>query len=148
MILYQLLTLHHPFHRRSLKWFRQHMHQEKVTDPAEIAPYRDVPRSLSRVVMKCLAFDPENRYQTVDSLIHDLENYIEGKSEWFQMAELNIATKSDWEFQENVFIAEHVALTRGTDMSNWVSLMIARESFQENVKIEARSEDRAAKDMA
>lgn len=138
VILYQLLTLHHPFHRRSLKWFRQHMHQEKVTDPSEIAPYRDVPPSLSRVVMKCIAFNPESRYQTVDGLIHDLESYIEGKSEWFQMAELRISNKKDWEFQENVFIAEHIALTRGADISNWVGLMISRESFQENVKIEAR----------
>ncbi len=136
-ILYQLLTLKHPFQRASLKWFREHMHQEKVAEPLEIAPYRDVPRSLSMVVMKCLSYQPEQRYQSVDALIRDLENYIEGKSEWFQIADLNVAKKSDWEFQENVFLAEHAALTQGPDISDWVSLMISKEPFQENIKIEA-----------
>lgn len=136
-ILYQLLTLKHPFHRESLKDFRKNMNSEKLIDPIEIAPYRDIPRSLSRVVLKCLAPSPEQRYQTVDQLIHDLENYIEGRSEWFQIAELNIHQKADWEFQENVFIAEHVALTRGTEASDWVNLMISKDSFQETIKIEA-----------
>jgi len=136
-ILYQLLTLKNPFHRESLKEFRKNMGAEKLIDPVEIAPYRDVPRSLSRVVLKSLAPLPENRYQTVDDLIHDLENYIEGRSEWFQIAELNINQKKDWEFQENVFIAEHVALTRGTEASDWVNLMISKDSFQETIKIEA-----------
>lgn len=135
-ILYQLLTLKHPFQRESLKDFRKNMHKEKLVDPVEIAPYRDVPRSLSRVVMKCLAPLPENRYQTVDQLIHDLENYIEGRSEWFQLTELDINKKADWEFQENVFIAEHVALTRGTETSDWVNLMISKDSFQETIKLE------------
>lgn len=138
VILYQMLTLVHPFHRESLKEFRKKMKSEKLVEPSEIAPYRDVPKSLSRVVMKCLAPLPENRYQTVDDLIRDLENYIEGRSEWFQIAELNINQKTDWEFQENVYIAEHVALTRGTEASDWVSLMISKDSFQETIKIEAK----------
>ena len=137
-ILYQLLTLKHPFQRESLKHFRKNMNLEKIIDPTEIAPYRDIPRSLSRVVLKCLAPIPEHRYQTVDDLVHDLENYIEGRSEWFQIAELNVNQKSDWEFQENVYIAEHVALTRGTEASDWVSLMISKDSFQETFKIEAK----------
>ena len=138
VILYQMLTLTHPFHRESLKEFRKEMKSEKLIDPSEIAPYRDVPKSLSRVVLKCLAPLPEHRYQAVDNLIHDLENYIEGRSEWFQIAELNINQKTDWEFQENVYIAEHVALTRGTEASDWVSLMISKDSFQETIKIEAK----------
>lgn len=138
VILYQLLTLKHPFSRPSLKEFRQHMHQEKLVDPIEIAPYRDVPRSLSRVVLKCLAPNPDYRYKSVDELIHDLENYIEGRSEWFQIAELRVENKADWEFQENVLIAEHVALTREAEVSNWVSLMISKASFQENIKLEAK----------
>lgn len=138
VILYQLLTLKHPFHRESLKDFRKNMHKEKLYDPVEIAPYRDVPPSLSLVVMKCLSVEPEDRYQNVDQLIHDLENYIEGRSEWFKIAQLDINKKSDWEFQENVFIAEHVALTRGSELADWVNLMISKNSFQETIKVEAK----------
>lgn len=137
VILYQLLTLKHPFQRESLKEFRLNAHKEKITDPSEIAPYRDVPRSLSRVVMKCLSPQPDQRYHSVDELVYDLENYIEGRSEWFQIAELNYQDKRDWEFQENVLIAEHVAITRETEVADWVSLMISKASFQENIKIEA-----------
>ena len=138
VILYQLLTLKLPFYRDSLKEFRKTMHREKLIDPIEIAPYRDIPRSLSLVVLKCLATELEQRYHTVDQLIHDLENYIEGRSEWFQIAQLDIKKKSDWEFQENVFIAEHIALTRETDTSDWVNLMISKDSFQETIKIDAK----------
>lgn len=137
VILYQILTLRHPFKRGTLKEFRETMHLETLMDPIEVAPYREVPRILSRIAMKCLA-PIDNRYHTVQELIRDIENYIEGRSEWFQIAQLDIFNKSDWEFQENVLIAEHVAITRGTEVSDWVSLMISKSSFSENIKIEAR----------
>ena len=44
IILYQLLTLRVPFNRVSVKNFRKSMHLEKLTDPVEIAPYRDIPK--------------------------------------------------------------------------------------------------------
>ena len=137
VVLYQLLTLKLPFYRPSLKEFRDKMFSEKIIDPSEIAPYRDIPRSLSRIVMKCLASNTEQRYQTVDELIRDLESYIEGRSEWFQIAELNLKHKADWEFQENVFIGEHIDLPRENGLADWVNLMISKSSFQENIKIEA-----------
>ena len=138
VILYQMLTLHHPFKRGSLKEFRKQMSQEKLHDPIELAPYRDVPRILSRVALNCLAVSLDQRYKMVDELIHDVETYIEGRSEWFQIAELQVNNKEDWEFQENVLIAEHTAVTRGTEISDWVSLMISKVSFTENTKIEAK----------
>ena len=67
-----------------------------------------------------------------------LESYLEGRSEWFRAAELDINRKSDWEFQENILIAEHTAITRGTDVSDWVILMVSKASFSGNTKIEAR----------
>lgn len=138
VILYQLLTLRAPFVRRSLKEFRKTMTKEVLMDPMELAPYRDVPKVLSRVACKCLEFKVEERYETVDDLIHDLESYIEGRSEWFQITQMDVHRKSDWEFQENVLIAEHMAITRGTEVSDWVSLMISKTSYPENTKIEAK----------
>lgn len=137
VILYQILTLRNPFRRKNLKEFRQNVKKEVLYDPSDIAPYRDIPRVLSRISLKCLSPNPGDRYKSVSELIMDLENYIEGRSEWFQIAELNIRKKDDWEFQENILIAEHTAITRGTDVSQWVSLMISKASFSGNTKIEA-----------
>lgn len=137
VILYQILTLRHPFKRGDLKEFRENMHLETIPDPLEIAPYRDIPRVLARIALKCIAKDVEQRYQTVDELIREIENYIEGRAEWSQYIELDIHNKNDWEFQENVLIAEHVAITRNTDVSDWVNLMISKASFRENLKLEA-----------
>jgi eukaryotic-like serine/threonine-protein kinase len=136
VILYQILTLYLPFKRGTLKDFRKNMHLENLYDPSEIAPYREVPKVLSRTVYKCLAKDLDQRYKTVNELIHDLESYIEGRAEWFLTEKLDVFNKADWEFQENVLIAEHIAITRGTEISDWVNLMISKSSFNENIKIE------------
>lgn len=136
VILYQLLTLQNPFRRGSLEEFRKNMTHEQWMDPVLVAPYRDVPRMLARVTEKCLHLDPLERYQSVDELIRELENYLEGRSEWFLVAELDIKRKVDWEFQENVLIAEHIAITRVTEEAEWVNLMISSQSFTGNTQIE------------
>lgn len=138
VILYQMLTLRLPFRRGTLKEFREKMNKEVLADPAEIAPYRDVPKVLATIALRCLAISPSQRYSSADDLIRDLENYIEGRTEWFQIAELNINNKQDWEFQENILIAEHTAITRNTEISEWVSLMISKASFAENLRMEAK----------
>jgi serine/threonine protein kinase len=137
VILYQFLTLRFPFKRESLKEFRKNMKNEILHDPSEVAPYRDVPRLLSAVVTKCLSPIPEHRHNAVDELINDIENFLEGRAEWYEVDSLDIADSSDWEFQENVLIPENLAVTQGTD-SDWVILMVSRESYSENVRIETR----------
>lgn len=136
VILYQILALRPPFKRGTLKEFRQGLIKEKFIPPEEVAPYRDVPRVLSAVVTRCLSGNLDRRYSKVDELIHDIENYLEGRSEWTQIAELRINRRTDWEFQENVLIAEHVAVTRGTEVTDWVSLMISKQSFNGNTRVE------------
>lgn len=137
-ILYQILTLRHPFKRGTLQEFRETMHLEGFREPSEVAPYRDVPRVLSRIVKKCLATDLQKRYRNVDELISDLKNYIEGRAEWFEAARLDLNNKNDWEFQENVLIAEHIAITRSTEVADWVNLMVSKASFNANIKMEAK----------
>lgn len=137
VILYQILTLHLPFKRGTLSEFRQSMDKEILPDPAEQSPYRDVPASLAHTVRKCLTKNPNERYGSVQNLIEDLESYIEGRSSWIPAAELHIDRKKDWEFQENVFLADHIAITREAEEADWVSLMISKPSFAENIKFEA-----------
>lgn len=137
VMLYQMLTLRIPFRRgKTIEEFRKKVTHEELIDPVVLAPYRDIPRMLSRISQKCLAVDPQDRYQSVDELIHDLENYIEGRSEWFPVAQLDIKEKQDWEFQENVLIAEHMAITHATEEALWVNLMISKSSFTGNTKLE------------
>ncbi len=138
VMLYQLLTLQLPFRRKTLKEFKKRYAKEQLVSPEIMAPYRDVPEVLSEAVKRCLAVDVDARYDSVDELIASLENYLEGKSEWVLVQELSIKNKYDWQFQENVLLTEHLALTRATETSEWVSLMVSKEGFTGNTKLEAR----------
>ena len=137
VILYQILTLKMPFHRDTLKTFKKTLLNERLIEPSEVAPWREVPRILSQIVMKCLDPDPEKRYETVEQLIADLESYIEGRAEFFPIATLDLNRKEDWAFQENVLIAEHMAITRNAEHADWVNLMVSKASFSENLRIES-----------
>lgn len=136
VILYQMLTLVPPFRRGTLQEFRKNFPKEVLREPSKVAPYRDIPKVLADIAKKCLEVNPSSRYQTIDQLIEDVEGFIEGRSDWFLMSELDIARKSDWEFQEHVLISEHIAITRGQDTTDWVSLMISNTSFNGNTRLE------------
>lgn len=138
VILYQILTLQMPFGRKTMRDIRRTMAQGVFLDPAEVAPYREVPPMLSQIASKCLAFNVAERYANVNELIRDLEIFLEGRSEWLQSTSLDIDRKADWEFQEHVLIAKHVEITRHTEEADWVSLMISRLSFPGNCMIEAK----------
>ncbi len=138
VILYQLLTLQLPFHRPSVKVFRKTSHLEKLIDPNEIAPYREIPPHLTDIVKRSLLADHRERYQTMEDLIFDLKSYIEGKPEWVPTASLKITSKSDWEFQENILLTKHMAITSALDVMEWVSLMISKGSFSGNTKIHTK----------
>ena len=101
------------------------MQREKLTDPLEMAPYRDIPAHLADIAKKCLRFAPEDRFQSVDEIIAELKNFLEGKPEWVPAAFLNMSEKTDWEFQENVLLAKHTAITRSPDVMEWVNLMVS-----------------------
>lgn len=136
IILYQILTLTLPFPRKNLEHFRKIMKFERLTLPEEVAPYRDIPKQLSRITQKCLATDPADRYQSIQEMIFDLENYIEGRPEWIFTAELIVDQKQDWEFQENILLSKHMAITRIIDVLEWVGLMISNRAFSGNLRLE------------
>ncbi len=138
ILLYQLLTLRVPFQRTSVAHFRKTMHLEKLIDPFEAAPYRDIPQHLADIAKRCLRYDPNERFQSVDDIIAELKSFLEGKPEWIPMDELNMASKHDWEFQENVLLVKHAAITRSPEVMEWVGLMISRASFSGNTKLETR----------
>jgi len=138
VILYLILTLRLPFERGTLKDFKKNHSREILLDPEEIAPYREVPPRLSRMVRRCLEPGPAGRYPSTEALIHDINGFLEGRSEWFESKRLSITRKKDWEFQENVLISKHIAITRATEEAEWVSLMLSKASFAENTRIETK----------
>lgn len=136
-ILYQMLALKNPFKRgKTIEEFKKKLPKEEFVDPIVAAPYRDIPRLLSRITEKCLNVDLHRRYRTVDEVIHDLNTYLEGRSEWFEVSKLEVGNKKDWEFQENVLIAEHMAITRMTEEAEWVNIMVSKASFAGNTRLE------------
>ncbi len=58
VLLYVILTLRHPFRRGNLEEFRNTMDKEVFKDPAEIAPYRDVPATHGANQQKMLINQP------------------------------------------------------------------------------------------
>jgi len=136
IILYQLLTLRFPFKRKSVKQYKKELAHESIIAPAERAPYRDIPAGLARIAKKCLAKRPEKRYVRVEEILTDLNNYIEGHAEWIPYSSIRVECKSDWEFQENILLAKHIAITGKSDIMEWVNLMIASDSFTGKIKLE------------
>ncbi|MES2273678.1 MAG: protein kinase [Chlamydiota bacterium] len=137
VILYQMLTLQLPFQRKTIAAFRKQAHSEELVDPIEMAPYRDIPHQLAEVSHKCLAHSEKERYRSVEELIAELKNYIEGRPEWVFRAELDRNRKEDWQFQENLLLAKHIAITRSLDVTEWAALMISKGSFANNIRIDA-----------
>ncbi|NGX55788.1 MAG: Serine/threonine-protein kinase PknD [Candidatus Anoxychlamydiales bacterium] len=136
-MLYQILTLNLPFKRKDIKSFKKNLKLEKLIDPQSIAFYRDIPKKLSDITKKCLSFYKKDRYKNVSELILDLKKYTEGKSEWILSKELDIYKKNQWAFEENVFLPKNIALTSNLDFTEWITLMISKDSFLGNVKINA-----------
>lgn len=137
VILYQILTLRLPFARKNMKTFLENWASEEFVPPEVKAPYRDIPQALSVIVQKCLSANPEIRYESCDDLITHIENFLEGRSEWYPAKSLKVHDKTDWEFQENILLAEHSAITRSSEMADWCTFMISKESFSETVRLDA-----------
>lgn len=135
VLLYQILTLKLPFHRPNLVSFRKLAKYEQLDEPTLVSPYRDIPHQLVTIVKKALDSEPEKRYQSALEMISDLEKYIEGAPEWQKAAELSMETKGDWEFQENIPLTKHIAISRGAADLEWVNLRVSKESFAGNFRI-------------
>lgn len=142
VMFYQILTLTLPYKRpKEIEVFRDQLRehgQGALPSPSEIAPYRDVPRMLTQIVRSCLAENPKDRYPSVSALVRDLENYLEGRSEWFPLATLDPKRREDWQFQELVLLPEYTAITRESASTNWMSLMVSDASFTGNIRLSAR----------
>ncbi|MBI3212042.1 MAG: serine/threonine-protein kinase PknD [Simkania negevensis] len=140
VLFYQILSLRLPFLRPSLKEFRKKMKEERFKLPEEVAPHRDIPLQLSHIAKRCLDVDPKKRYDSIREIIQEIENYLEGRPEWMLTGKLDPKHQEDWEFQENVLLTKQMAVNQVSKKMEWVMLMISKESYSGNIKMEAQLE--------
>lgn len=136
VILYQVLTLRLPFRRMAGKGLKKQVEKEELIDPLERAPYRDIPLELSSIAKRCLHADPALRYQRVEEIIQEIESFLEGEGRWYLLPTVDTTNKLDWQFQENILLSQHTALTRSSDMMEWVTLMISKKGLAETFKMQ------------
>lgn len=138
VILYQILTLRFPFFRKNLKEFRKKQKLEQLPDPEEVAPYRDVPLELSKIVKKCLQADPAQRYATVEELLQEVVGYAEGRRPaWVEKKKLETQNPEDWGVKENILLSQHMALSHGQTVGEWFHLMLSKESFAGDFQLQS-----------
>src|SRR5207248_802070 len=76
VVLYELLTGQLPFHGPADRLLQQVIHEEPQPPRNYV---RTIPHDLETITLKCLAKDPDERYQTAAQLADDLQRWLEGK---------------------------------------------------------------------
>ena len=76
-LLYALLVERPPFRGDSLASTLMMVKQQEPLSPRALR--RDVPRDLETICLKCLEKRQEDRYSTVDSLLNDVERYLDDR---------------------------------------------------------------------
>jgi len=77
IVMYEMLTSDIPFRGgSSIDISLRHINEEPQP-PSAIRPA--IPKKIEKIVMRCLEKNPDYRYQNVESLELDLQNFLEGK---------------------------------------------------------------------
>jgi len=75
---YHILTLEAPYTGENLKDVLQKARQRNLIHPQKRSPERHIPDELCRIVMKASALKKEDRYDSVQELIQDIDGVIAG----------------------------------------------------------------------
>ena len=78
--LYAIATLNPPYTGDDIYDILDNAEEGNFQHPAERAPERQIPEELCRLIMRAMAVDPNDRYQTVEELADDIDVLMEGKS--------------------------------------------------------------------
>ncbi len=79
-VMYEALTGHPPFMAENpIKIILKHINDEPKAISALPQDYK-VPKNLESIIMRCLAKEPQDRYQTAEELLKDLQAVRDGKS--------------------------------------------------------------------
>ena len=75
-LLYEILAQRKPIIGESLKLVLKKTVEGRIKSPSQLG--KQVPRSLEAICMKALETDPDDRYQSVNDLIADVQSYTRG----------------------------------------------------------------------
>ena len=78
-ILYEILSLRPPYSGEDGKAVVRKMLTTRVTPPSERAPSRDIPRSLEEIVLRCLAKERAQRFDSVMEIHEAVQAHLEGE---------------------------------------------------------------------
>ncbi len=99
-VFYELLTgrwpyeeeLHHSREKKTLEERYPQVRGRPPRPPHEVNP--EVPANLSQIVLRCLEFDPANRFPSVRDFVRNLFPFLEGKDQmWPESLDLSCCTK-------------------------------------------------------
>lgn len=76
IVLYELVTLQHPFEGESIQEILGKIVRGSFTPPRKRLPKKKVPKPLEAICMKAMAHGKNDRYQSAEDLIDDITNYL------------------------------------------------------------------------
>jgi len=79
--LYTIATLHPPYGGDGIYEVLTKAEQGNFVQPGLLAPERQLPEELCRIITKAMAHDQEDRYQSVEDLSTDIDALLEGCTE-------------------------------------------------------------------
>ena len=123
--LYSIATLTLPYQGSDIYEIIENAEEGNIQPPHERAPQREFPIELSRIIMKAMAFERDDRYQSVEDMIEDIDDLMEGRTvseqKVFKAGELML-NEGDQGREAYVIISGVVDVFKTTD-GNEISLI-------------------------
>src|SRR5437588_517342 len=148
VILYELLTGHHPFsvHCGQVKYVLDRMISDRSEEPAGVRKWNSgIPPAVESIVRHCLEPNPSKRYQGARELQEDLQRQLDHLP-------LKYAPEPSWRERFGKWVYRHPGLTSSTSVALvaalvllgvvcWLGLRMGRLAHLEAVAIFAQFED-------
>jgi len=77
-VLYNILTWHKPLEEETIARVKRRTLEGRIVLPSLRSPKRIIPASLEAICLKAMEVKPDDRYQTVESMIEDVQAYLRG----------------------------------------------------------------------
>src|SRR5262249_15037595 len=133
-LLYEMLTLQPPVERRgTYTEVLTRVMSGTIVPPEKRSPGQRIPKELSAVVMKALAQERAQRYQSVVELRKDIERYQEGRS---------VSAREDTRWEQVVkFVKRNRGFSAGTATALFILAVVVWLFTAANYQARVRAEE-------